>query len=62
MAASVTAAEMKRTINAAKECGLVIYECVMTRGRFRIITSKDDIDQPKNSNDTSGPKAWPEVK
>lgn len=54
--ATVTEADMKRAIKAATDCGLTVYECVMTPVEVRLIFTKVD-EKPKSDNNPK-PTEW----
>jgi hypothetical protein len=54
--ATVTEADPRRAIKAAKDCGLVIHECIMTPAEVRLIFTA--VDVPKENDDTPRPKEW----
>lgn len=55
--ASVTQAEIRRALQAAKECGYDPQECIMTHDSVRIVFTP--LDAPPKSDDTPKPREWP---
>ncbi|WP_299378009.1 hypothetical protein [uncultured Kiloniella sp.] len=54
--ASVTKADMYRAMSAAKQSGMVIRECVMTKSEVRLIFL--EVDEPDKQTDNLKPKEW----
>lgn len=54
--APVTEAEMRRAISAARRSGLIVSECRIEGGAFRVICT--DTDGTTFEPDTRKPKEW----
>lgn len=54
--ATVTQADMRRALSAAKESGLTVRECIMRPHEVRIIFT--DLDNPEQINDNPQLKQW----
>jgi hypothetical protein len=58
--ATVTEADMRRAIKAARGSGLVITECIMSPQEVRLIF--DTVDAPQTMDNNGKPEAWPELR
>lgn len=55
--ATVTEADMRRTMKAAAECGLRVHECVIKPSEVRFVFT--DIEQKLEPANNLRPKEWP---
>ncbi len=55
--ATVTEADLRRAIKAAKECGLTVRECIMSPAEVRLVFG--GVDEESKKGEHPVPKEWP---